>query len=230
MNKHFTLAVVVVFACSNVAWGQRTNTTGGAAVGGAAGAIIGGIIGHQNDETPEGALIGGAVGAITGGLLGRAKDNQITEQQYRQQQAYYQGQQQAYAQQQVIAETGVNINDVVNMSRSGLNETLILNHIQAKGVQRRLEVSEIIALHQQGVSDVVISAMQSAPLAAQLAAPRTVSQPPVVVQQPRVVVQEPVIYQRPPVMVHEYYRPYPVYYGHGHRHGHHRSSSIHIGF
>ena len=49
-------------------------------MGGVAGAVIGGIIGHQNDETPEGALIGGAVGAITGGLIGRAQDNDLARQ------------------------------------------------------------------------------------------------------------------------------------------------------
>ena len=37
-----------------------------AATTGAAGAIIGGIIGHQNGKTAEGAAIGGALGAIGG--------------------------------------------------------------------------------------------------------------------------------------------------------------------
>ena len=51
-------------------YGQRARE--GVAVGGVAGAIAGGIIGHQNDETPEGALIGGAIGALAGGLIGRS--------------------------------------------------------------------------------------------------------------------------------------------------------------
>ncbi len=199
-------------------------------MGGVAGAVIGGIIGHQNDETPEGALIGGAVGAITGGLIGRAQDNTLARQQAYQEQAYYQGQQQVYAQQQAIASSGVSMNDVVNMARSNISESVIMSHIQSKGVQRRLEVSDIIALHQQGVSDTLITVMQQAPLATQLAMPAPQPRQQVIVQQPNVIVREqPVIY-RSPVIVEEYYRPYPV-----HRHYHHHpayygGSSLHIGF
>ncbi|MCU0708395.1 MAG: YMGG-like glycine zipper-containing protein, partial [Pirellula sp.] len=44
----------------------QENTRNGALLGGAAGAVIGGIIGNnKNDQTAEGALIGGAVGAVT---------------------------------------------------------------------------------------------------------------------------------------------------------------------
>jgi hypothetical protein len=121
------------------------------------------------------------------------------------------------------------MSDVISMSRSGVSETLIMSHLQTKGVQRRLEVSEIISLHQQGVSDNVISAMQQAPLATQLAAP-VPQQQTVVVQQPSNVIvrEQPVIY-RSPVIVEEYYRPYPVYHHYHHPH-YHRGSSIRIGF
>ena len=53
-----------------------------AGIGGLAGAVIGGIIGHQNDEVAEGALIGGAVGALAGGILGTEKDQQLRQQRY----------------------------------------------------------------------------------------------------------------------------------------------------
>lgn len=181
----------------------------GAAVGGAAGAIIGGIIGHQNDETPEGALIGGAVGAIAGGLIGKNQDRQYAQQQYIQQQHV---QQQYYVQQQHIVASGVSIADVVAMTRSGVTDPLIMNHISSKGVQRRLDVSDIISLHQQGVSDTVISSMQVAPLATQIAAPvatQTVVRQPVIVQQPSTVI----------VREHPVYYSSPVIYG-GHSHSH----------
>ena len=188
----------------------QQRTTQGAAVGGAAGAIIGGIIGHQNDEVPEGALIGGAVGAIAGGLIGRNQDNMARE-RYAQQQAYNQ---RVYVQQQAIVPPGVTVGDVVSMSRSGLSESLIVSHINSKGVQRRLEVSEIITLHQQGVSDYVISAMQSAPLASQVAVPYTTQH---VVTQPSTVIvrEQPVIYHSP-VVTETYYRPAPTYRTHTH--------------
>jgi len=188
----------------------QQRTTQGAAVGGAAGAIIGGIIGHQNDETPEGALIGGAVGAITGGLIGRNQDNMARE-RYNQQQAYNQ---RVYVQQQAIVPAGATVSDIISMSRSGLSESLIVSHINSKGVQRRLEVSEIITLHQQGVSDYVISAMQSAPLANQIAAPYQTQH---IVTQPSTVIvrEQPVIYSSP-VITETYYRPTPVYRSHQH--------------
>ena len=63
----------------------QTRTGQGAVLGGATGAVIGGIIGHQKHETPEGALIGGAVGAIAGGLIGRSQDNHIAHDRYNQQ-------------------------------------------------------------------------------------------------------------------------------------------------
>lgn len=210
----------------------QSRSRDGATAGGVAGAIIGGIIGHQNDETPEGALIGGAVGAIAGGLMGRAQDQDLQRQRYYQQQAYYQQQQQQYLQRQTIVNSGISTMDVINMSRSGLSAPLIINQLQTKGVQRRLEVSEIISLHQQGVSDNVITAMQQAPLATQLSGyssnanvPPATYQPVTRQQQP-VIVQEPVIY-RSPVFVEQVYHHYPAYPRHYH---YRRGSSLHIGF
>ncbi|HBE68883.1 MAG TPA: hypothetical protein DDW52_12115, partial [Planctomycetaceae bacterium] len=152
----------------SLSFGQR-RAQDGATVGGVAGAVIGGIIGHQNDETPEGAIIGGAVGAIAGGLLGKAQDRELERQRYYQNQNYYRQQQQAYARQQQVVASGISTADLSAMVRSGLSETLIAGQLQQKGVQRRLEVNEIIALHQQGVPDSVITAFQQAPLATQLA-------------------------------------------------------------
>ncbi len=212
-------------------WTQG-RTRDGATVGGVAGAIIGGIIGHQNDETPEGVIIGGAVGAVAGGLLGKAQDNELARQRNLQQQAYFEQQQQNLARQQALASTGVSNLDLVNMVRSGLSESLIISQLTSRGVQRRLEVSEIIALHQQGVSDSLISAMQQAPLATQLAPAPYANQPSevreVFVEQTPIIVREPVIY-RSPVVVERVYHPhtfhrhyYPSYY--------HRGSSIRKGF
>ena len=48
-------------------------------MGGAAGAGIGAIAGHQSGKAGEGALIGGAVGAGAGYLLGNEKDKKKTQ-------------------------------------------------------------------------------------------------------------------------------------------------------
>src|SRR5258706_2949390 len=55
--------------------GCATHSGTGALVGGAAGAGLGAIIGHNSHHrTAEGALIGGAIGAIGGGLIGNEQD------------------------------------------------------------------------------------------------------------------------------------------------------------
>jgi hypothetical protein len=60
-----------------VGFGCESHAGTGALVGGAAGAGIGAIIGHNSHgRTAEGALIGGAVGAIGGGLLGNEADKE----------------------------------------------------------------------------------------------------------------------------------------------------------
>src|SRR5947209_7366642 len=47
----------------------------GALIGGAAGAGLGAIIGHNSHHrTAEGALVGGAIGALGGGLIGNEAD------------------------------------------------------------------------------------------------------------------------------------------------------------
>lgn len=218
------VATVVVSAQSSFA---QSRTQNGATVGGLAGAVIGGIVGKQNDETPEGALIGGAVGAITGGLIGKAQDNELQRQRQAQQQQYYAQQQHVYAQQQAVANSGVSMTDVINMARSGVSESVIMSQLQAKGVQRRLEVSDIIALHQQGVSDTLITAFQAAPMATQLSAAAQTPAPSYS-SQPSVIVHERPIYYRSPVYVHEVYHPVPSYRHHHYHSG--RGTSLHFGF
>ena len=126
------------------------HTQEGAVLGGVAGAIAGGIIGHQNDETPEGAIIGGVLGAVTGGMIGNAKDEQLARER---QHLYYQ---------QQWAARAVSMSDVVSMSRNGLSDSVIINQIRTNGVQRELTTHDIISLHQQGVRESVITAMQDA--------------------------------------------------------------------
>ena len=97
MTMRVTIALAVILGSSQSVLAQ-SQTQNGATLGGVAGAVIGGIIGKQNDETPEGVLIGGAVGALTGGLIGRAQDNELQRQRAYQEQAYARQQQQPHNQ------------------------------------------------------------------------------------------------------------------------------------
>src|SRR5207253_3539466 len=57
------------FGCANA-----NNTQRGAVLGGAGGAGLGAIIGHQFGATGAGALIGGLAGTAGGALAGNSKD------------------------------------------------------------------------------------------------------------------------------------------------------------
>ncbi len=199
-----TTSIALLLMVSISPYAQAQNKTGkGAALGGVAGAVVGGVIGHQSRDTAEGALIGGAVGAIAGGVIGHAKDEQYAREQRYHQQMYHQQQMQQH-QYRVAEQTrrAVSISDVITMTRNGIGESVIVGHIEANGVQRRPEVSDVINLHQQGVSEYVISAMQRAHVAG-----TTYSYPSNTVYSSRPYSQ-PRVYSHETVIVHE---PMPTY-------------------
>lgn len=176
----------------------------GVVLGGLTGAAAGAIIGENSDEPGAGAAIGGVVGAIAGSMLGNAEDQRAR--------AYYaHQQQQAYTQQQYRMTQSVAFGDVIAMARSGVSDDVIITAIQQRGLQRPLEVADIVHLSQNGVCDNVIRAMQqigSGPVAA-----------PVVVARPSPTV---VIQSAPAVRYYNGYRsPHHIHYrAHAHPHGH----------
>src|SRR5690348_5394624 len=76
--RNMKKALVAGVACGTLLAGVagcESNAGTGALVGGAAGAGIGAIIGHNSHgRTGSGALIGGAAGAIGGALIGNEMD------------------------------------------------------------------------------------------------------------------------------------------------------------
>lgn len=65
----FTVITILIWGC--------TTAQKGAVVGGAGGATLGGIIGHQSGHGKEGALIGAGVGAVTGALIGEKMETKF---------------------------------------------------------------------------------------------------------------------------------------------------------
>ena len=119
----------------------------GAAVGGVAGGLAGAALGDQSGNAAGGALVGTALGALTGAAIGDSMDAEVG---YRQA---------AYEAQQRLA-NAVSTSDVISMTASGLGEDVIINHVRANGVRASLTPGEIIQLHENGVSENVINAMQ----------------------------------------------------------------------
>lgn len=176
------------------------NRNAGAAFGGVAGGLIGAAIGSDSDKTLEGALIGGLTGAVAGGMAG----NQADRASFEQSQYQYQAANQAYRQ---AVRTSVGFGDVIQMSQSGLPDDVIARQIESQGLASRPTTADLIMLKNNGVSDRVLAAMQSAWI------PTDGSQPAAVIPQtrysgpgPQTVIVE--TWHAPPV----YVAPAPWYY------------------
>lgn len=193
----------------------QTNSQRDAVIGGVAGSIIGGIVGNQNDETPEGIAIGGVAGAIAGHVIGKTKDRNLEEQYYYQQQAAQAAQQQQY-QQAVQFQKAISIQDAIALSNSGVSPQLIINQIHSNGVQQEIGVSEILTLHQNGVSELIINEMQQASIGAPVSPTVIAPQPAVVVSPTPVVVAGPPIKNGPTVVIQSGKPRTSGYYGKSH--------------
>jgi hypothetical protein len=186
----------------------QNDTAVGAVAGGGVGAITGALIGGKKNGE-GGALIGAGVGALTGGLIGKSVDNA----DQRQFAAGVAATQQANAQ---VAAMAVTNYDLVEMTRAGVSEDLIISTIRTRGGRFDLSPPQLIALKQQGVSDRVVMAAQSASANGGYAGPAYAAAPPIVVAPP------PVYYVRPAPAVRVYYGPAwgppRHYYHHGYSH------------
>jgi hypothetical protein len=194
-NACLVLAFALIFApalgCNSPYRADR-----GALFGGLVGAGTGALIGDAVGNAGAGAAIGAGVGAISGAVVGSELDE-------------IEARNQAMIEQQLgrqLAAGAVTIDDVLAMTRAGVNDELIVNHINAHGMARTLQASDLIMLQQSGVSTRVISAMQNPP-------PQPAKA--VVVREPAptpVIVEE--YHYGPPVWrpyygPHHYYRHYP---------------------
>ena len=154
-RARISVSCVLVLGCGLV--GCQTNTETGALVGGATGAGIGAIIGHNSHgNTAGGAIVGGAVGALTGAIVG----NQIDQQQAQQRanDAYYR----SYAYRPYYDQTASPISeqDVIAMATRGDPDDVIIDHIYRSPSVFHLTATEENKLRDAGVSDEVIGAMR----------------------------------------------------------------------
>src|SRR5262249_5469963 len=111
----------------------------GALAGGLGGAGLGALIGSTSGHAGAGAAIGAAAGALTGGAVGGALDDIDAKNRAR-----------------IAAATGhpptaVSVNDVIAMTRSGIDEQIIVNQLATSGLQRPLQANDVIYLQQNGV-------------------------------------------------------------------------------
>jgi outer membrane protein OmpA-like peptidoglycan-associated protein len=81
MKRILTLFVLMVFLLAAVNCASWNKTTRGAVIGGAGGAVLGGLIGHAAGNTLLGAILGAAVGGAAGAVIGNYMDKQAAEMQ-----------------------------------------------------------------------------------------------------------------------------------------------------
>ncbi len=171
----------------------------GAGIGALAGAGAGAIIGDATGgNAGTGALIGAGLGALTGAAVGTEMDTLAA--QNRAAIAAQMGRQ--------VQAGAANIQEVVAMSRAGVDQRLIQNYVRTSGVTAPLAASDVIYLHDQGVSTEVIQVMQNPPVAG----------PPMVASRQPVIVEEH--FFGPPAC----YNPHFDYHHSFHRGYHHRPS------
>jgi hypothetical protein len=125
-----------------------------AGIGALAGAGSGALIGSTSGNAGAGAVLGAGIGALTGAAIGGTMDEQAAQNRAA-----------------IAAQTGrpvpsgaATIEEVVSMSRAGVDGQLIQNYIRTSGVARPLTAADVIALHNQGVSTEVIQTMQKPPV------------------------------------------------------------------
>ncbi len=75
IRKYAVLATAVAIGLNSCA----THSGTGAIIGGAGGAVVGGIVGHAAGSTAAGVIIGAAVGGATGAIIGHEMDKQAKE-------------------------------------------------------------------------------------------------------------------------------------------------------
>jgi len=215
LSYSWLVAGLAVFSLSISGCANMNHAQSGAVTGTAIGSIAGAMIGGESGHAAGGAVIGALTGAMAGGVLGDAEDARVERDVAMAQRDGAIAQAQYLAQQQ----QGLTNFDLIRLTQSGISDDVIVNMINTQGGQFDLTTNAIIALKSNGISDRVIVAAQTSPLASRrtpaMAAP--VPQLP----QPGVVVVQP----QPAVVVEP--APPPVFWGWGGYHHHHRGPYRH---
>ena len=133
--------------------GEPNNTASGALAGGAIGAISGAAIGGPRNGG-AGALIGAAAGAIAGGVIGNSMDQQQQERLRAQAPQTYTHVEQGQP---------LSVADIKALAAAKVSDDVIISQIRNSHTIFRLSTSDIIDLHNSGVSENVINLMINTP-------------------------------------------------------------------
>lgn len=147
--------------------GCANNTGNGALIGAGVGGLAGGIIGNQSGHATGGALIGAGAGALGGALIGNSmdrneekKERERREAEAARERAYY-NDGPTYQGQRMVARTTVTKEDVVDWSRRGVKDEVIVDRIERSGQVFRLSAADENWMRDSHVSEDVIRTMRN---------------------------------------------------------------------
>lgn len=135
--------IFVSFGCAE----NKTRVAEGSIIGGVLGAAAGAGIGSLSGNAGAGAGIGAAVGVLSGAAIGSQINKPGTGQQ-------------AAAPGQTANPNQMSAQQIIDMSKQGVNEAVIIDKIQLSNSKFNLTTAEVDNLRQQGVSQKVIDVMQ----------------------------------------------------------------------
>jgi len=135
------------------------------------GAGVGAAVGSATGHPLAGAAIGAGAGTLTGAAIGSGMDE--VEARNRAEIEARLG--------RPVATGAVTPDEVIAMSQAGVDEQVIVNHIQIHGSAQSLNSGDLIRLQSSGVTPRVIQTLQSPP-----AARVEIRQPPPVIIEERV--------------------------------------------
>ena len=164
----FLMMALAAVGCRSPYYSDR-----GAGIGALGGAGVGALVGNAVGSTAGGALIGAGVGALGGAAVGTALDD--IQAQNRAEIAMAMGRQ--------VQAGAATPEEVIAMTRSGVNPALITNYVRTSGMARPLTANDVIYLHNNGVAPEVIQTMQAPPIPMGPAPVMVASPQPVIVEQ-----------------------------------------------
>jgi len=176
------LAMSLASGCESM-----SNTAKGGLVGGGLGAGLGAIAGSASGHAGGGAAIGAAAGTVLGAIVGNDADQQDKK---RAEERIAVAEARQVQPLQPVVQAPLGITDVMQMTREGIHEDIIINQIRSTNSTFQLSNEDVRALSQNGVSPRVVIEMQNR---------RPVT---------RVMHQQQVIYQQAPPPTVIYTRPY----------------------
>lgn len=148
-------AVALLIGVAFISGGCANNAQTGALVGGAGGAGVGAIAGSFMGSAGKGALIGAGAGAIGGYIVGNEVDKSEQQKQQRTYDRTYQA-----TRPPASTEAPVSRADVVNWTRQGVKDEIIIDRIQRSHTAFQLTAADENQLRDAGVSEEVVRAMK----------------------------------------------------------------------